>query len=298
MVMYGYSRQNKYETIFSKQKDTLKIVATTTIAADLIREVGGSRVEVQSLMNPGIDPHLYQASAGDVVLLQKADIIIYHGLNLEGKMGDVFKQLRKVDKQVVELAQDIPTEKLLQGEEHGTSDPHIWFDIDLWKIAATTLAEEMAIYDSEYEHLYMDNLNRYLGELTELEEYTIANLQTIPPAQRVLITAHDAFRYFERAYNFEVRGLQGISTDAEAGTADIKDLANFISLRRIKTIFPETAVPKKTIIALQEAVQKKGFTVGIGQELHGDSLGDVVGQNNTYILAFKENIATMVSALR
>jgi manganese/zinc/iron transport system substrate-binding protein len=280
-------------------KDKLNIVATTTMLADLVSSIGGERVTVNGLMGPGIDPHLYQASAGDVSLMQKADVVVYNGLHLEGKMGEIFENLSNQGSAVICIEKGLDESRLLAWEDDNSiHDPHIWFDVSLWKDAAKTVAKGLTDADPNGKADYEANLDAYLKELDETDTYIRGRADELPEKHRVLVTAHDAFQYFGKAYGFEVRGLQGISTDAEAGTADVSDLANFIVERQIKAVFVESSVPPKTIEALQAAVKAKGFDVSIGGELYSDSLGDAQSGSDTYILTVKANIDTIVDALK
>jgi manganese/zinc/iron transport system substrate-binding protein len=280
-------------------KDKLNIVATTTMLADLVSSIGGERVTVNGLMGPGIDPHLYQASAGDVSLMQKADVVVYNGLHLEGKMGEIFENLSNQGSAVICIEKGLDESSLLAWENDSSiHDPHIWFDVSLWKEAAKTIAIGLTDADPNGKAVYESNLDAYLKELDETDTYIRSRADELAEEQRVLVTAHDAFQYFGKAYGFEVRGLQGISTDAEAGTADVSELANFIVKRQIKAIFVESSVPPKTIEALQAAVKAKGFDVSIGGELYSDSLGDAKSGADTYILTVKANIDTIVNALK
>lgn len=279
--------------------DTISIVATTTMLADLSKEIGGSRVQVEGLMGAGIDPHLYQASAGDVSRMQQADIVVYNGLHLEGKMGEVFEGLSQQGSHVICIADGLSETQLLSWEsDSSVHDPHIWFDVSLWEEAAKTVAEGFSQADTAGKTEYEENLAAYLEKLDETDTYIRSRTEELPESQRVLVTAHDAFQYFGKAYGFEVRGLQGISTDAEAGTADMSELANFIVKRKLKAIFVESSVPPKTIEALQAAVKAQGFDVSIGGELYSDSLGDAQSGADSYLLTVKANIDTIVDALK
>jgi manganese/zinc/iron transport system substrate-binding protein len=283
----------------NETNDTLKIVATTTMLADLAEVIGGDHVTVNGLMGPGIDPHLYQASAGDVTLMQKADVVVYNGLHLEGKMGEIFESLTDRGSIVIRIEDGLSEDELLSWEnDPSIHDPHIWFDVSLWKDAAKTVADKLSEADSAHKEDYLNNLEEYLVELDDLDTYIKDRVSEVPKEQRVLVTAHDAFNYFGRAYGFEVKGLQGISTDAEAGTADVSKLADFITERKIKAIFVESSVPPKTIEALQAAVKAKGFDVSIGGELYSDSLGGKDSGADTYLLTVKANIDTIADALK
>jgi len=283
----------------SESDGRLNIVTTTTMLYDLAVSIGGDLVNVTALMGPGIDPHLYQASAGDVTKMQGADIILYNGLHLEGKMGDVFAALSRSGRTII-CAEDGLDDSALLSDENNPEihDPHIWFDVSIWKYAAHHVAERLTGIDPENASAYSANLDSYLAGLEDLESYIKGRVAEVPERMRVLVTAHDAFRYFGRAYGFEVMGLQGISTDAEAGTADVSSLAAFIAQNRIKAVFVESSVPPRNIQALQAAVKARGFDVGIGGELYSDSLGDKDSGHDTYILTFKANIDTIVDALK
>lgn len=277
----------------------LKVVTTTTMLADLTGRIGGDAVDVRGLMGPGIDPHLYQASAGDVTSMQEADVVVYNGLHLEGKMGDIFASLKGQGRLVICVEDGIDTALLLADENNPEIyDPHIWFDAAIWMAAAKHVAAGLETADPDHGAAYRENLAGCLAELEELDGYIRARVEELPAKQRVLITAHDAFRYFGKAYGFQVMGLQGISTDAEAGTADVSNLAAFIAGNRIKAVFVESSVPPKNIEALRAAVKARGFETAIGGELYSDSLGDKTSGADTYILTCKRNIDTIVDALK
>lgn len=272
----------------------LKVVATTTMLYDLSCIISGNCAQVTGLMGPGIDPHQYKASAGDVLKLDRADVVVYSGLDLEGRLGEIFSSMEHQGRQVVCAAEGIDESRLLS-IGNGRFDPHIWFDISLWKAAARHLTAAFSRADPKNSDIYAGNLETYMKQLDELDIYVADILAQLPKKQRVLVTAHDGFGYFGRAYNFELLSLQGINTQTEAGTADLAALADFISDREIKALFVESSVPKKSIEALQAAVAARGFYVDIGSELYSDSLGD--GDTASYIQTFKYNVAAMVSAL-
>jgi manganese/zinc/iron transport system substrate-binding protein len=275
----------------------LRVVTTIGQLGDIAQIVGGEYAQVVSLMGPGIDPHLYVASEGDVDLLQQADIIFYNGLFLEAQMAEVFEQL-STRKTVTAVAEAINPEDLLDWAAYEDQfDPHVWFDVTLWMQAVEAVRDTYVEYDPEHADTYNANAEAYLAELQELHEYVLAQAERVPEDQRVLITAHDAFHYFGRAYGFEVRGLQGISTATEAGTADVQALADFIVERQIPAIFVETSVPARNIEALQAAVESRGFDVEIGGHLFSDAMGDEESGGNTYILMVRHNIDTIVGAL-
>lgn len=284
----------------STQEDgKLQVVATTTMLTDLLKEIGGDKLQVEGLMGPGIDPHGYQASSSDVTTLMNADIVAYNGLHLEGKMGDVFENLVKQDKTLFVLEEAIPESTLLESEENGGAvDPHIWFSVNNWKLAADYITTELSKVDVENAELYQENNERYQKELNELIVYIEGRTEELPVDQRYLVTAHDAFSYFGNSFDFEVVGLQGVNTQTEAGTGDVSSLAGFIAEKKIKAIFIESSVPTKTIESLQEAVRSKGWEVEIGGELFSDALGDESQDAETYVKMYHQNIDTIVDALK
>jgi len=275
------------------------VVTTTTLIADIVKSISGEYINVEGLMGPGVDPHLYKASAGDVKLMQNANMVIHNGLHLEGKMGDVFEGIKDGDKLVIAVSENIDESKFIDFVTNpGNYDPHIWFDVELWKEAAIRVNEGIKILDNEHEKEYDNNLKSYLDELDELDKYIKKRVEELPEEKRILVTAHDAFNYFGNAYGFEVRGLQGISTSSEAGTSDVRELANFIVEKEIKAVFVESSVPRKSIEALQEAVRAQGFNVEIGGELYSDSTGGAGTDAETYIGTFKANIDIIIDALK
>lgn len=274
------------------------VVATTTTLADLVNVIGGDDVNVNGLMGPGIDPHLYKASAGDVTKMQEADLIFYNGLHLEGKMGEIFENLESSGKLILKVTKDFPKESLIELDSGNLHDPHVWFDVALWKNAATVVKDGLIKLDDSKKEIFEKRYDDYMKKLDELNLYVENRSAELDETQRVLITAHDAFGYFGKAYGFEVMGLQGISTASEAGTGDVRDLADFIVANKIKAIFVESSVPKKNIEALQEAVASRGFEVKIGGELFSDSLGSPDTESGSYVGTVKSNIDTIVDALK
>jgi len=276
----------------------LNVVTTTGMIADIAKNVGGDHVQVTSLMGPGIDPHLYKASAGDVNRLFEADIIFYNGLHLEASMGKVLERFNESGATTVAVAEAIDPEKLQAPPEfEGFYDPHVWFNVAFWMDAATAVQDALIAIDPAHADDYAANAQAYLAELSELDAYVAEQAARVPKEQRVLITAHDAFNYFGKAYSFEVRGLQGISTASEAGTADVQDLARFITERRIPAIFVESSVPPRTVEAVQAAVRAQGFDVQIGGELFSDAMGSPGTPEGTYDGMVRHNIDTIVGAL-
>jgi len=276
----------------------LMVVATTNIVADLVRTVGGPRVVVEALMGPGIDPHLYKASAGDVRRMSSAQAIFYSGLHLEGKMSEVLGRMAERGVRTEAVAECVPKQELIESADFsGLYDPHVWFDVALWSQAAHCVAETLSDLDPEHADVYEARATSAIQELLSLDEWVRKELEALAPEQRVLVTAHDAFGYFGRAYGFEVRGLLGVSTASEAGTADVQELAEFIAERRIPAIFVETSVPPRYVQALREAVTARGFAVEIGGSLYSDSLGSPGTREESYDGTVRANVETLVSAL-
>jgi manganese/zinc/iron transport system substrate-binding protein len=277
----------------------LQVVATTTIVGDLVRTIGGDDIQVEALMGPGVDPHLYKASAGDVRRMSSADAIFYSGLHLEGKMTDVMAGMNQRGVRTVAVAECIPEDRLiaLQGFD-GLHDPHVWFDVDLWSETVDCVTWALTELHPAGADAYAANAKEYLDELAELDLWVRRRAAELPPEQRVLVTAHDAFAYFGRAYGFEVRGLLGVSTASETGTADIQRLAEFIVEHRIPAVFVETSVPPRFVEALQEAVAAQGVAVEIGGSLYSDSLGNPGTPAGSYAGTVRANVETIVGALQ
>ena len=283
-------------TGISSQKP-IRVVTTIGMITDIVQNVGGDRVNATGLMGPGIDPHLYKASEGDVARLAGADLIFYNGLHLEGKMAGVLERMQDQVKTVA-ITQDIDRAILLAPPEfEGAYDPHLWFDVTLWMKAVERVRDTLIEVDKGSAELYRTTTQNYLAKLEELHNYVTQQAERISPDQRVLVTAHDAFNYFGRAYGFEVRGLQGISTATEAGTADVQALVQFIVERRIPAMFVETSVPRRSIEAVQAAVKAKGFSVEIGGQLFSDAMGPSGTPEGTYIGMVRHNINTIVASL-
>jgi manganese/zinc/iron transport system substrate-binding protein len=276
----------------------LRVVATTSIIADLAREIGGDRIEIRGLMGPGIDPHLYTASEGDVQRLASADLVLYNGLHLEAKMADVLEQMQGMVRTVA-VADAVPPDRLLAPPEfQGAWDPHVWHDPGMWRYAVERARDALSAADTAGAPLYRANADRYLARLDSLDAWARQQVERVPAGMRVLVTAHDAFNYFGRAYGIQVRGLQGISTATEAGTADVRELADFIAERRIPAIFVESSIPRRTIEAVQAAVRARGHDVAIGGTLFSDALGDPGTPEGTYTGMVRHNVTTITEALR
>jgi len=278
--------------------DARTVVATTTIVADLVRQVAGDHVGVISLMGPGVDPHLYKASAGDVRRMAGAEAIVFNGLHLEGKMSELLEKVNARGGRTLAVASCLPEDELITaGSFSGIHDPHIWFDVDLWSRTVPCVVDLLAGIDPANAGAYRRNGAEYAAQLEALHAWVLDRVATVPERQRVLVTAHDAFGYFGRAYGFEVRGLLGVSTASEAGTGDVQDLADFIVARGIPAVFVETSVPPRYVQALREAVLARDTDVALGGSLYSDALGDPGGEAATFVGTVRVNVRTIVEAL-
>jgi manganese/zinc/iron transport system substrate-binding protein len=297
LVAGGCSKESEgpAQTSFSGRE--VRVVATTSMVTDLVERVGGERVEVEGLMGPGVDPHLYKASEGDVIALADADAVFYNGLHLEAKVAEVFERMGDRVRTFA-VTDGIPRAELEAPPAFaGNYDPHVWFDVGLWRQALAQVRDDLSALDHEHASTYRRNAARYDRELAALDRWVRAETARVPVEKRALVTAHDAFNYFGRAYGFDVRGLQGISTASEAGTADVRELAEFIAERGIPAIFVESSVSPRAIQAVREAVRARGFDVGIGDPLFSDAMGDPGTLEGTYPGMVRHNVRAIVSGL-
>ncbi|MFT4669673.1 MAG: manganese/zinc/iron transport system substrate-binding protein [Flavobacteriaceae bacterium] len=282
----------------SEESGKLKVVTTTSMLTDLVKNIGGDLIEVNGLMGAGVDPHLYKASEGDVTKLYQADVIFYNGLHLEGKLVEVFEKMG-AKKMTVSLGESLDENELIGSEYFASNyDPHVWFNIQFFKQFSDKVAETLAANDTVNAEKFRENNALYQKKLDALETEIKATIETLQKEKRILVTAHDAFNYFGRQYGFNVVGLQGISTATEAGVQDVRRLSQFIIHNKVKAIFIESSVPRRTIEALQEAVLSKNHEVVIGGSLYSDALGDLGTIEGTYIGMFKANVKTIVEALK
>jgi manganese/zinc/iron transport system substrate-binding protein len=275
------------------------VVATTSLLGDAVRVLlkGTDSVAVTSLMGPGVDPHLYKASQGDIAQLSKAELIVFNGLHLEGKMNTIFSKLK--NKRLFEAGKAVNPAKLINATQFGGAhDPHIWFDPMLWKEVIVGLSQSLSETFPEHGALINENLRIYLVKLNNLHQNSILLLDNIPERQRVLVTAHDAFKYFGRAYSIKVVGLQGISTTAEYGIKDVSNLVKLIVDQQIKAVFIESSIPKRSIEAVIEGARSQGHAVRLGGELYSDALGDSESEADSYLGMFQQNVLTISDALR
>lgn len=274
------------------------VVATTGQIGDAIKIIGGEHLQVTTLMGPGVDPHLYKATQSDLTKLDGAEAIFYNGLHLEGQMQDIFDQMAE-EKTVLAVGEQLDKSALLADEEDAAlHDPHIWFDIDLWKEVVASISHTLAEEYPAYKDDFKANEEAYLAQLDELKKYATNRIEEIPASQRILVTAHDAFNYFGESLRFEVRGLQGLSTDAEYGVKDVQNMVNYLVENNIKAIFIESSVSDKALKAVIEGAKEKGHDVRIGGELFSDAMGAEGTDEGTYLGMYKYNIDTIVDALK
>lgn len=289
---------SEQSTNSEKKGEKLQVTTTISQIADAVENIGGDKVEVLSLMGPGTDPHLYKATQGDIAKLQKADVIFSNGLHLEGKMLDVLEKMNK-EKPTFSIGDAISKDSLLDSpDRNSVIDPHIWFDIDIWKLAVEQVKNGLIEVDKENKDYYEENAEKYFKSLDDLKNFATEEMKKIPTEQKVLVTAHDAFNYFGKAYGMEVMGLQGLSTDSEYGLGDVQKLVDTLVNRNIKAVFIESSISERSINAVIEGANKKGHNVVIGGELYSDAMGEEGTEEGTYIGMYKYNVKTIVEALR
>jgi manganese/zinc/iron transport system substrate-binding protein len=277
----------------------LRVVSTTGMVNDLVRRIGGDAVSTEVLMGPGVDPHLYKATAADVLKLNRAEVVFYNGLMLEGKMTDVFTRMAKSGKRVHAITEKLPSERLLKSEDYADHpDPHVWFDVELWAACIDVVEARLSEAAPAQKDIFSRNAEATRRALGELHAWAKARAAELPEAKRVLVTSHDAYNYFGRAYGFQVVGLQGISTVSEAALADMAKLTDFIKERGLKAVFVESSVSHATIERIA-----KDSGVKIGGELFSDAMGSPGQMENgydvgTYEGMVKHNLNTIVEALK
>lgn len=283
------------QTDGKKSDETIHVVTTIAQIGEPMQLIGGDRVKVTSLMGPGVDPHLYQATQGDITTLQNADIIFYSGLHLEGRMGEIFEKLRET-KPTFAIGESIDEDRLLT-DEGGAIDPHIWFDLDLWKDALERATEELKQYSSEDANYFEENKQKYFAKIDELKAEATSKMTSIPKEQRVLVTAHDAFGYFGRMYDIEVVGLQGLSTEDEVGLSDIQSTVDLLLEKNVPSVFVESSINQNSINAVIEGAAKKGLDVTLGGELFSDAMGKAGTEEGTYLGMYRHNVNTVYDGL-
>lgn len=293
----GGAKSDSTQTSTWNGDGPFEVVCTTGMVADIVREVGGPHIKVVQLMGAGVDPHLYKATRDDVAKLMNGQMVIYSGLMLEGKMTDSLIKIAR-QKPVVAVTERLDETTLLEPEDFGGHpDPHVWMDVAAWSKAVESVAAALAEFDPKHADDYRKSSEAYRAQLTQLDDYGKKSMASIPTDSRLLITSHDAFNYFGRAYGLEVQGVQGISTESEAGLQQINSLVDQIVQRKVKAVFVESSVPRKNIQALVEGAKARGHEVAIGGELFSDAMGSEGTYEGTYVGMIDHNITTVARAL-
>lgn len=275
----------------------LSVVATTGMIADAAREVGGERVTVEALMGPGVDPHSYRQTRTDIVAMDRADLVLWHGLYLEAQLEEFLLELGE-DQPVVAVAAPLPRDLLIGHDDYDDKlDPHVWMDPELWARVVRSVRDALIAQRPDAEEAFRANAAAHLAEIDELARYATEILSSVPPGNRVLLTSHDAFNYFGAAYGFDVIGIQGISTESEAGLQRISELVDLLVERGIGAVFVETSVSDRNIRALIEGAAAEGHAVKIGGELYSDAMGTPGTYEGTYIGMIDHNATTIARAL-
>ncbi len=276
----------------------IKATVTVGMIGDLVREIGGEHVQVTQLMASGVDPHLYKPLRDAVISIRDADLVFYNGLMLEGKMSEILNQYSQ-SKRTMAVGESVPEHRIAGAEsEHAHPDPHVWMNVELWGLAAGAIGQELAAFDPVHAADYTAAAERMQRKLTELHAYGIEIMQGIPAQQRVLVTSHDAFRYFGEAYGVEVQAIQGISTESEAGLSRINELVDILVTRKVGAIFTESSVPKDSIRALLRGAEARGHAVRIPDEsLYSDAMGEAETYEGTYVGMMDHNLSTIARAL-
>lgn len=274
-----------------------RVVATTGMVGDVARTVAGECAAVEVLMGPGVDPHLFKASAGDVRTLQRADLILYSGLSLEGQLGEVLAKLGRQKRTLAVAEAAVPATELIAAQGAYGIDPHVWMDASLWRRTVAVVAAALGELAPDCAAAMARRAEAYETELAALHAWIAASIVTIPAPQRILVTAHDAFSYFGRAYRIEVAGIQGISTESEAGIADIRAMVDVVVARRVPAVFIESTINPRTVQAVIDAAAARGHVVRLGGELYADAMGADGTADGTYIGMLVANTRAIVAAL-
>jgi manganese/zinc/iron transport system substrate-binding protein len=298
MVMAGCGESNRADAPRNPGQGAYTVVCTTGMVADLVRQVAGAEADVTALMGEGVDPHLYQPTRSDIVRLRDADLVFYNGLLLEGQMQPTFEQLASSGKRVYAVTADIPqSQLLLPSEFKGHPDPHVWNDLDLWGRAVDTVAARLAEFDPPHAETYRANAGKYRQQLDSLDEYAQTGIASIPESSRYLVTAHDAFAYFSRAYDIPVESVQGITTESEPGVDDINRLVDLLVTRKVPAVFVESSVNAANLEAVLNGARSRGWNVRTGGTLFSDAMGAEGTYEGTYIGMFDHNVTTITRAL-
>lgn len=282
---------------FAAAHDKLSVVTTTGMIGDAAMEVGGDLVEVRTLMGPGVDPHAYRQTRSDIVAMANADLVLWHGLYLEAQMEEFLADLAG-QTPTVAVAESLPRNLLIGHDDYeGRHDPHVWMNPNLWSLVVANVRDALIAQMPDHEADFRANADAHLAELQDLARYSADVLASVPPESRVLLTAHDAFNYFGSAYGFEVMGIQGISTESEAGLQRVSELVDMLVDRNIRAVFVESSVSDRNIRALIEGAAAEGHTVEIGGELFSDAMGEGGTYEGTYLGMIDHNVTVISRAL-
>lgn len=295
-MILGFSIAPQYK--YNNNKPTITV--TTTFLGDLVHQVLGDSVNLNILMGPGVDPHTYQVSPSDLTKIYNSDLLIYQGIHLEGKFSEILSEIDRPGLTVLEATKDIPREQLItvsNAKGHQEYDPHIWHDPNLWTIVTRTVENQLLDLFPSLSQLIIGNSEKYIVNIDNMKQQVLDLVNQIPQAQRILITSHDAFNYFGRFTNFEVRAIQGLSTVTEASTKDMDELVELITSNNIKAVFVENSVSPKMIDSLTQAVKASGYDLKIGGSLYSDSLGDYNTNEGTYCGMYITNMTEIKNAL-
>ena len=280
------------------RREPLTVLTTIGMIGDVVKEIGGDRIRVETLMGAGVDPHLYKATRADVARMLRADVIFYNGLALEGKMSDAIIRVARSGKPVYAVTELLPEDQLIEPEgADGLYDPHVWMDPRTWSRAAELIADRLIAHDREGAAVFRANLATLQAKMGELDGYAERAIASIPERQRVLVTAHDAFNYFARRYSIEVLGIQGLSTESEAGVRRIQELVGVLVDRQVPAVFVESSVSDRNVQALVEGARAGGHRVAIGGELFSDAMGQPGSYEGTYIGMIDHNVTSIALAL-
>lgn len=300
VLMVGCNSSRSSSSTVPDESKPLRVVATVGMVADLVREIGGDQVQVQQLMGIRVDPHLYRPTRDDTIAIRNADMVFYSGLKLEGKMSDILgkgSQQELKDRKSFAVTASIPQDLLFKAEDFDHADPHVWMDVSMWKLAAKEVLVALQAKRPKHTEAFRERFEKLESQLEGLDQYGLKVIATIPKEKRLLITSHDAFRYFGRRYGIEVGGVQGISTDSEAGLKRIRELVDLIVERKIGAVFIESSVSKDSIEALVRGAADRGQKVEIGGPLFSDAMGEENSYEGTYIGMLDHNISIVAKML-
>ncbi len=298
LMLPGVTSISRASEAASNEHKPYQIVATVGMISDIVSQVAGDRAEVAGLMGEGIDPHLYKPTRTDIAKLMKADVIFYNGLMLEGKMADALVRAATSGKRVYAVTELLDEQYLMEPEDmEGHYDPHVWMDPSAWAKSVEVVRDKLIEFDPAGEQVYTDNADDTIERILELHAYAEKVLATVPEGERVLVTAHDAFNYFGRTFGYEVVGIQGISTESEAGVQDIENLVDLLVTRNVKAVFVESTVSQRNINALVAGAKARGHSVVVGGELFSDAMGEPGTYEGTYLGMIDHNATTIAKAL-